>query len=183
VNRRLSAAVPLVALLLGLGLPAGAAQTLDSTPTCQGLSVDGTRFPERVVLLMVRDVRSGKVLAGPVQTVADRDGSFRAELRVDLTGRRMVEVTAWKKAGTTVVLTARELVRRPCVAAPARRGGPAVLPATGGPRPAMLMVGLSLLALGALIRHAVRYRGRHGAAAAVPFGRDAKARIPWRRHL
>jgi hypothetical protein len=181
VNRRLSAAVPLALVLLALAPPARAARTLDSTPTCQGLSVNGTQFPERVVLLMVRDVRSGKVLAGPLQTAADQRGSFRAELRLDLRGRRMVEVTAWRTAGTTVVMTARELVQRPCVAGAG--AGLAALPATGGPRPAVLMLGLSLLALGALIRHAVRYRGRHSAATAFPFGRDERAHIPWRRHL
>lgn len=181
--------VPLV-LLLWLAPPARAGQTLDSTPTCQGISVNGTGFPEPVVLLMVREVRSGKVLAGPVQTTTARDGSFRASLRVDLTGRRMVEVTAWKKAGTTVVMTARELVNRPCVAAAAQENGLTALPRTGVPRPAVLLVGLGLLGLGAALRHAVRYRGRHSAALAFPFGgpprragRAGKGRIPWRRRF
>jgi len=163
VKRLPLALVPLV-LLLWLAAPARAGQTLDSTPTCKGLSVHGTSFPEPVVLLMVRDVRSGKVLAGPTPTSTARDGSFRAVLRVDLTSRRMVEVTAWRKAGTTVVLTARELVNRPCVAAAER--GSATLASTGAPRPAVPLVGLGLLGLGAVLCLVTRYRGRHSAASA-----------------
>jgi hypothetical protein len=157
----LAVLLPLLLLLLAT-LPAHAEQRLETSPACDGLAVQGTGFPEPVALLMVRDVRSGKVLVGPVRTPTGADGSFRTRLRVDLGGRRSVEVTAWKQEGTTVIMTARELVERPCVAAAsASREGGGTLPLTGAPRPAMVSLGFSLLALGVLVRHAGRHRGRH----------------------
>jgi hypothetical protein len=162
VRRPLSLATLTLTMLL-TALPAQAEQRLDTTPACDGVVVTGTGFPEPVALLMVRDVRSGRVLAGPVKAATGSGGAFRARLRVDLeraTGG--VEVTAWKQAGTTVIMTARDLVERPCVAASARtRAAGATLPLTGGPRPALASFGLSLLTLGILVRHAARARGRH----------------------
>jgi hypothetical protein len=165
VRRPLSLATLALTLLL-IALPAQAEQRLETTPACDGVLVTGAGFPEPVALLMVRDVRSGRVLAGPVKATTGADGSFRARLRADLEGAGGLEVTAWKQVGTTVVMTARDLVDQPvdqpCVAATARtRAAGATLPLTGGPRPALASFGLSLVALGLLVRHAARVRGRH----------------------
>jgi hypothetical protein len=169
--------LPLAALVLPLLLavpPARAEQRLEARPACDGVSVTGTEFPERVVLLMVADLRSGKVLAGPVATPTRPDGSFRATVRADLAGRGTVEVTAWRKSGATVIMTAKDLVERPCVEAASQLAG--TLPATGGHGPALLSLGLGLLALGALLRHAPRHRGRHEPGAAQPARRIAASR-------
>ena len=161
--RRLPLVVGPLMLIAALAAPAGAEQTLRSTPSCQGLTVAGSQFPDRVVLLMVRDVRNGQVLAGPVPTATRGDGSFRAVLRLDLSTRRMVEVTAWRKSGTTVIMTARQLVSRPCAADTATvSAASAALPATGA-HPAVLTVGLLLVAGGIGLRGAMRYQGRHAA--------------------
>jgi hypothetical protein len=149
-------------LIAALAAPAWAEQTLRSTPSCQGLTVAGSRFPDRVVLLMVRDVRSGQVLAGPMPAGTQGDGSFRAVLRLDLRTRRMVEVSAWRKSGTTVIMTARQLVSRPCAADSATVSAANALPATGA-HPAVLTVGLLLVAGGIGLRGAMRYQGRHAA--------------------
>jgi hypothetical protein len=161
--------LPLAALVLTLLLaasPAGAEQRLETRPACDGVSVTGTEFPERVVLLMITDVGSGKVLAGPVATTTRPDGSFSTRVRADLAGRRTVEVSAWRKSGTTVIMTAKDVVEVPCVEAASQRAG--VLPSTGGQGPALLSLGLGLVALGALLRHAARDHGRHERAAQPP---------------
>jgi hypothetical protein len=161
VRRPLSLAVLALATLATM-LPAQAEQRLDTTPACDGVLVTGNGFPERVAVLMVRDVRSGKVLAGPVRTATGPDGSFRTRLRVDLERTTGVEITAWKQAGTTVIMTARDLVDRPCVSATAQtRPAGAALPLTGGPRPALVWFGLGLVTLGVLVRYAARDHGRH----------------------
>lgn len=161
MRRPLTLAALALAILAG-ALPARADQRLETIPACDGVVVTGTGFPEPVALLMVRDVRSGKVLAGPVEAATGPDGSFRTRLRVDLEGAAGVEVSAWKQAGTTVIMTARDLVDQPCVSASAQtRTAEATLPLTGGPRPALVHFGLSLLTLGLLLRHAARNRGRH----------------------
>jgi hypothetical protein len=160
VRRPLSLATLVLALLVAP--PAQAEQRLETTPACDGVLVTGAGFPEPVALLMARDVRSGRVLAGPVKAATGVDGSFRARLRVDLERVGGVEVTAWKQAGTTVIMTARDLVERPCVAASGRtRAAGAALPLTGASRPELAPFGLGLVALGVLVRHAARVRGRH----------------------
>ncbi|HVD14606.1 MAG TPA: hypothetical protein VNK73_09150 [Actinomycetota bacterium] len=166
--RRLPLVVGPLMLVAVLAAPAWAEQTLRSTPSCQGLTVAGSQFPDRVVLVMVRDVRNGQVLAGPVPANTRGDGSFQAALRLDLRTRRMVEVTAWKKSGPTVIMTARQLVSRPCaedtatVSAASAVPAGGVLPATGA-HPAALTVGLLLIAGGIGLRGAMRYQGRHAA--------------------
>jgi len=115
------------------------------------------RFPERVALLMVREVRSGKLLARPVEVATGGGGSFRARLRVDQAGWRGVEVTPWRRAGTTAIPTARDLVDSPCVAGTSRsRAAVGTLPRTGGSAPALVSLGFGLIALGAIVRHAGR---------------------------
>ena len=161
MKRPLALAVLPLCLVL-VAAPAQAEQRLQTRPACGGVAVAGSGFPEPVALLMVTDVRSGRRLAGPLPVRTDPDGSFQARLAVDLRGRRTVEVTAWRKAGTTVIMTAKRLVDRPCVAA---AGG--ALPLTGPRTRALLSVGLSLVALGALLRYAARYRGRHQMAAGI----------------
>ena len=148
----------LVLTLLAVALPARAEQRLDTVPIwCDGVVVRGTGFPEPEALLMVREVRSGKLLAGPVEVATGGDGSFRARLRVELTGRRGVEITAWRQAGTTAIMTARDLVDSPCMAGTSRsRAAVGTLPRTGGSAPAMVSLGLGLIALGAVVRHAGR---------------------------
>jgi hypothetical protein len=180
--RRLLVLVPLAwpLLLAAAPTPAHAEQTLDSRPTCSGMVVRGTEFPDRTVLLMLRDVRSGKVLIGPVARTTRPDGSFSAWLRVDLRGTQTVDVSAWRKAGTTVIMTARQVVARPC-----RLADPPSTLARTGPSHlvAWLLVGCCLLGVGVVARRATRYRGRHLASSTtLAAGLRGRLRLPvaWR---
>jgi hypothetical protein len=153
--------LPLAAAILTVlaaALPAGAGERLDTIPfRCDGVVVRGTGFPEHLALLLVRDVDGGKVLAGPVEVATGGDGAFRARLRVDLSGRPGVEVSAWRQQGTTATMTARELVGSPCMAGTSRsRAAYGTLPRSGGSAPAMVSLGLGLIAVGAVARHAGR---------------------------
>jgi len=161
--------MPLVlALMVVLALPALAEERLDARAGCGGVSVDGAGFSDRSVLLMATDLRTGKTLARPSTTATGPDGSFHAWLPMDLSGVRTVVVSAWRHAGATVTLTAKDLVQQPCLGS----GGatPNSLPMTGGPQPGLLILGVGLLGLGGLL---LRFAGSPGSGPGMAGARRA----------
>jgi hypothetical protein len=114
-------------------------------------------------------VRRLPLVVGPLMLVAVLAAPAWAEQTLRSTlSCRMVEVTAWKKSGPTVIMTARQLVSRPCAEDTATVSAASAVPAGGalpatGAHPAALTVGLLLIAGGIGLRGAMRYQGRHAA--------------------
>jgi hypothetical protein len=142
-------------LILGIA-PAGAAESLVITcKVCDEAITTGKGLPaNQAVRLTLVDVKTGQQVVAPLSVTTDADGSFVKKVPVNLYDHPALEASVWTEQGGTLVVAAHSRLNAPC-----KRSE--TLSFTGSHTPQLLVLGLGLLAVGALLVGGTRQRRPH----------------------